>query len=36
VAVLRRTGTATGGTPHDDARLDAVFAGPTPYMLDYF
>jgi predicted acetyltransferase len=36
LATLRRTGTATGGTAPDDARLDALFAGPTPYMLDYF
>ena len=36
VNTLRRAGTATGGAAADDARLDAAFAGPTPYMLDYF
>ncbi len=32
---LRRTGNASGPADHD-ARVDAAFAGPTPYMLDYF
>jgi predicted acetyltransferase len=36
VSTLRRVGTATGGSISTDARLDAAFAGPTPYMLDYF
>jgi predicted acetyltransferase len=33
---LRRTGNASGGSALDDARVDAAFAGPAPYMLDYF
>ena len=36
LATLRRTGIASGGSADDDARVDAAFAGPTPYMLDYF
>lgn len=36
VGSLRIAGLAAGGSPEDDARLDAAFAGPTPYMLDYF
>ena len=36
LATVRRTGQATGGSVADDARLDAAFAGPVPYMLDYF
>lgn len=32
LATLRAAGLATG----DDERLDAAFAGSTPYMLDYF
>jgi hypothetical protein len=33
---LRRTGLASDGVTEDDARVDAAFAGPVPYMLDYF
>lgn len=36
VGSLRIAGLAAGGSPEDDARLNAAFAGPTPYMLDYF
>jgi len=36
VTTLRRVSTATGGSASTDARLDAAFAGPTPYMLDHF
>ena len=36
MTTLRRAGTATGGAAATDAPLDAAFAGPTPYMLDYF
>jgi predicted acetyltransferase len=35
VVTLRRAGLASGGSPHDDAVLDAAFAA-TPYMLDGF
>jgi predicted acetyltransferase len=36
LATLRRTGLASDGVTEDDARVDAAFAGPVPYMLDYF
>ena len=36
LAALRGAGLVTGGAPATDAGLDAVFSGPTPYMLDYF
>jgi predicted acetyltransferase len=36
LAALRRTGLASGGSEAGDARVDAAFAGPVPYMLDYF
>lgn len=36
VSALRTAGIATGGNPDDDALLDHAFAGPTPFMLDYF
>jgi predicted acetyltransferase len=36
IAALRGAGLATGGAPTTDSTLDAVFSGPTPYMLDYF
>jgi predicted acetyltransferase len=36
LATLRGAGLATGGTTAVDSALDPVFAGPTPYMLDYF
>ena len=32
---LRQAGLASGGSPEDDAALDAAFAA-TPYMLDDF
>jgi hypothetical protein len=35
LATLRQAGLAAGGTPADDAALDAAFAA-TPYMLDAF
>lgn len=35
VVTLRQAGLASGGSPEDDAALDAVFAA-TPYMLDDF
>ena len=35
LATLRQAGLASGGTPDDDAALDAAFAA-TPYMLDAF
>jgi len=35
LATLRQAGLAAGGTPADDAALDAAFAA-TPYMLDGF
>jgi predicted acetyltransferase len=35
VGTLRRAGLASGGTPADDAALDAAFAA-TPFMLDAF
>jgi GNAT superfamily N-acetyltransferase len=35
VATLRLSGLASGGTPDDDAALDAAFAA-TPYMVDDF
>ena len=35
LATLRQAGLASGGTPGDDAVLDAAFAA-TPYMLDAF
>jgi predicted acetyltransferase len=36
LATLRGSGLASGGLTAADAALDPVFAGPTPYMLDYF
>ncbi len=36
LAGLRGAGLVTGGSPDGDAAIDAVFAGPTPYMLDFF
>lgn len=36
LATLRRTGLASAGVTEDDAKVDAAFAGPVPYMLDYF
>ncbi|MDP9445304.1 MAG: GNAT family N-acetyltransferase [Actinomycetota bacterium] len=36
VATLRTSGLAAGGCPEGDAGLDTAFAGPTPFMLDYF
>lgn len=36
VAALRTAGLAHGGDSDDDTALDAAFAGPTPYCLDYF
>ena len=36
LASLRAAGLATGGLPADDALLDTAFAGPAPYMLDFF
>jgi predicted acetyltransferase len=35
-ATLRRAGRLAGGTPASCEELDAVFAGPTPWMLDEF
>jgi hypothetical protein len=35
LAALRQAGLASGGTPADDAALDAAFAA-TPFMLDAF
>jgi len=35
VSTLRQAGLASGGTPADDAALDAAFAA-TPFMLDAF
>jgi hypothetical protein len=35
VVTLRQAGLAFGGSPDDDAALDAAFAA-TPYMLDSF
>jgi Sterol carrier protein domain len=35
VITLRQAGLASGGSPEDDAALDAAFAA-TPYMLDNF
>ena len=35
LGTLRQAGLAAGGTPEDDAALDAAFAA-TPYMLDAF
>ena len=35
VVTLRQAGLASGGSPEDDAALDAAFAA-TPYMLDNF
>lgn len=36
LATLRASGLASGGSSTADASIDPVFAGPTPYMLDYF
>ncbi|MFC0623975.1 GNAT family N-acetyltransferase [Kribbella deserti] len=36
LSTLRASGLASGGGAEDDLRLDAAFAGATPYMLDYF
>jgi predicted acetyltransferase len=36
LGALRTAGLVTGGRVADDSRLDSVFAGPTPYMLDFF
>jgi predicted acetyltransferase len=36
LASLRGAGLATGGSAAEDAAIDAAFAGPAPYMLDYF
>ena len=36
LAGLRGAGLVTGGSPDGDAAIEAVFAGPTPYMLDFF
>ncbi len=35
-ATLRRAGMLAGGSPRDDALLDAATAGPIPAILDYF
>jgi len=35
LVTLRQAGLASGGSPEDDAALDAAFAA-TPYMLDNF
>ena len=35
-ATMRRAGLLSGGSPADDAMLDAAVAGPTPGVLDYF
>ena len=34
--VLARSGRLEGGSPDERARLDAAFAGPTPWMLEEF
>jgi predicted acetyltransferase len=36
VHVLRTAGLASGGEPVGDELLDAAFAGPAPYLLEYF
>lgn len=36
VGTVRTAGLLTGGTENDARALDTAFAGPTPYMLDYF
>jgi predicted acetyltransferase len=36
LATLRGSGLVSGGSTAADAALDTVFAGGTPYMLDYF
>lgn len=36
LATLRTAGLVTGGRVAEDVRLDTAFAGPPPYMLDFF
>jgi hypothetical protein len=36
LAALRGAGLLQGGSVAADPAIEAAFAGPTPYMLDYF